>query len=210
MPAHNFDEDQNVQEVITTIINGYEPQEMIAALDSASKMDRESRAYIASKIEEKAILSTTETFNDADSITQMREMVSAARTETLGDVDKSAMLFTRIILFIAENKDAEPLPFVKVYVDEMSKLSDEEYSFPINHMEVVCRAAEKMQGLPCGSSEPLLKASIQPNPFSRFKEPTVPPAPPEPEIDLTATFERLKKNKPSVPVLRTSKPPGIQ
>lgn len=155
-PANPFDNDEQVQDIISAIVNAHEPEDAAQALQAASGLAPAAQVYVADKLEESLVsVIVNDMLSEPQEARQMAAYMAAARKgnnpELLarieGEVGTTFVALSDTLAFIAQNKGEAASPFVKAYVEEAAKLTDEQYNLPECQITALCAAADKVNGV---------------------------------------------------------------
>ncbi|MBI3440243.1 MAG: hypothetical protein HY052_00275 [Proteobacteria bacterium] len=156
MSDNQFDTNEEIQAILLGIITAKSGRDALPMLTAASNLDDEARVYIADKLEQKIAIESFGMMN-AEDMKELKvmtaELESARKTndfEQLLSLEEECADFismSQVFYFISENKGDKASPFVKLYAEEIAKLSDTEYALAEKHMNVLCIAVEKAQGI---------------------------------------------------------------
>ncbi|MBI3440646.1 MAG: hypothetical protein HY052_02390 [Proteobacteria bacterium] len=154
----SFDTNEEIQSILKNMLYSPSANETLASLATASGLGDDARTYIADKLEQELVDKMVKDMaEDHETRKDMREMAAAmeyarkfnnlTHLHELEDGSGDFSAIAPMVAFIFENKGDKASPFVKIYAEEASKLSDVEYALPETHLTLMCNVLEKSQGI---------------------------------------------------------------
>ena len=157
MSDKNFDTDETVQNILNAILHAPSTKDAMKGLTAASVLEPKARVYIADKIEKTMFVESVLTPESVKFLRKSAAVVTETRKNNpsqMSDLQDKLEGFdgvNALIKFVSENKGDAAGVLVKSYVEEVGKLSDEEYALPENLIKAFCAAIKKSQGITPGA-----------------------------------------------------------